>query len=144
MYVSSFNTFVQATTTNKIASQKIDYSKGDSFNKALTKNSHVALLSNQNPTINYISKNNYFTSKLEQKEYQQDAGVLSKKFKESHRTQDAKKAYEENSNISFLFQKVDVTISDTKTYNSKVAEKNAYSEMINTYIENDKYFQITA
>ena len=144
MYVSSFNTYVQPNSSKESLKSKFDFSKKGSFENEIQKEIPAKERALKNLPVDYVAKNRNFSSKLELQAYNAELKKSTQEFTQRKTAQNAKVAYEENSKVSFLFQKADVTIGHAPTFDSTIREKNSRSLMVNTYLQNDRYYQITA
>ena len=115
-----------------------------------------------NLPINYISKSKVSYNQREaeaqrqQLQKQPDKEFINTKntlikFNGQNTLFNAKNAYESNSKIFSLFRIPHVSLDQTPKIDKdlprkaqEVKEINLRHEMVNTYIENDRYFQITA
>ncbi len=146
MYISSFNTFVNVDASHKISSKRTENSKDFSFKNLQNSDEKVLSTPLKNPPINYTANNNSFASQFKLQESAEKTTQLTKKYSDSKKLQNAKKAYESGSKISFLFQKEQsLAVAVAKPhYVSALQEKSTYAQMVNTYVQNEKYYQITA
>lgn len=144
MYVSLFSTYVQTDSSKKTSSPKSNYEQNSSYVKNTKKSPQTQLTLLKNLPIDYISKNEGFASRLKAQNYNKDLEKSTKKYADSKTMQSAKSAYEYNSKISFISQKAEITLNQTPLYDSKLQETNVRLKMVNTYIQNDKYYQVTA
>jgi len=144
MFVSSYSTYVSANTNDKLNKPKINTQKFQekSFSNILSKSATLVAYDTKNIPINYISNYKSFNNKQKLLDKQ----VKSKdevKFKKISDINNAKDSYESN---SFMFSLVSIP----KTPVNQVSKVNDFNlqnmkhKMVNTYIENDKYYQITA
>ncbi|MEA2099354.1 MAG: hypothetical protein U9P72_04405 [Campylobacterota bacterium] len=161
MFVSSYSTFIPNDTTNKTT--KLNQEKGkvekSSFSSKLLSASAKNIGNVKSLPINYLLSNRAFDNKQELNyqrlvyENKEDINTkeLTTLFTKRHSIIDAKTAYTSNSEMFSFLQEPKVTLSQTPVIDSKepmeiqeIKEKNLRHTMVNTYLENDKYFQITA
>lgn len=151
MFVSSYNTYIGTDTQSKINNYKSESSKKESdfFKGELLKSSVVEPYTNKNLPIDYIS--NYKSFSNHQKLLEQTKSQDETNLKKLSLLNSAKNAYEENSKIFSLVKKPSLTLSQTFETNSseskelqEAKERNLRHVMVNTYLSNDKYYQITA
>lgn len=151
MFVSSYSTFVGTDTQNKINNYKSESSKkeSDSFKSELLKSSVIEPYTNKNLPIDYIS--NYKSLNNHQKLLEQEKSQDETKLKKLSLLNNAKNAYDENSKIFPLTKKPSLTLSQIPKIDKKepkdiqeAKEKNLRHVMVNTYLSNDRYYQITA
>lgn len=151
MFISSYNTYVNTNNADKTVNQKIEKSKpsGASFASELAQNNIVESKNTQNLPITYISNYKAFSNKQKlQEEFQNKDEVKYTKMKA---IKSAKDAYEDNTIMFSLFIEPKATQSQTPhidenlpTDLQKAKEKQLRHVMVNTYLANDKYYQITA
>ena len=151
MFVSSYNTYISTNNSEKIANKKIEKTKEfDSlFESKLAQNSVIESKENKNLPINYISNYKAFSNKQKLQEQMQD--LSGEKYTKINAIKNAKDAYAENSMMFSLFVEPKVTLSQTPQIDKKLPtnfqeaeEKMMRNTMVNTYLDNDKYYQITA
>ena len=164
MFVSSYNTYVQTDTSLKNSKQRLE--KGDSgsssFNEKLTQKTPFTNLSNSNIPIDYISKSQAHANKQElefQKEQLKSPDNTSSKetkntlntFSAHNSLTSAKNAYENTNKVYSVFPKQSLSIDQTPKMDKNLPQEAQEAKeltmrhtMVNTYISNDKYYQITA
>ena len=162
MYVSSYNTYIQTNTSKTNEKQKISESKTDSyFSSKLREQPKLKLSSFVGLPVDYISKSSKILVKIQRQadklqnpqdieQNRQEKQMM--KISQKQTLQSAKIAYKDNSKLFSLIQKPQTkTIDQTPKNNSKLPaniqklkEENMRRVMVNTYIQNDKYYQITA
>ena len=164
MFVSSYSTYVSASTSDKTLKSREEGSqeKTKPFGSKITDASiSKASLSSSVP-LNYISDEQTQHTKrmmsLQGKELEEKSKNEFKKtnealtrFNSSATMQSANAAYSSNSTTYSLFKKVNSTINQTPRINSlegkdvkEIKEQNMRDTMVNTYLANDKYYQVTA
>jgi hypothetical protein len=151
MFVSSYNTYITANNPDKIINQRVEKSKSsvDSFASKLEQSTIVESKNTQNLPITYISNYKAFSNKQKMQDEFQNKDT--QKYAKTNAIQNAKNAYEDNSIMFSLFLEPKATQSQTpqidKNLSSelqKAQEQNMRHLMVNTYLANDKYYQITA
>lgn len=154
MFISSYNTYIQPNNQNKIQDTKYKNGLGDSF--YLPEDSTEAFVTYKNPSaVDYIRKNNSFALKLQLLQYKEQETQTTQenlqKVSNFKILENAKTAYTDNTKMFSLYMKPGITLNQTPKLDEKLSkdiqelkEKNTRTKMINTYLANDKYFQITA
>jgi len=161
MFVSSYSTYIPNESTNKTTRINKEDTKTEksSFSSHLSSLSTQDVVATDNLPINYVSTNQTFRNKqeldyqkseLETKE-KDTTKQLTTKFTQQSTLIDATTAYTTNTKPYSFLQKPKATLSQTPTINTThskeyqdLEEKNLRHTMVNTYIENDKYYKITA
>lgn len=164
MFVSSYNTYINTNSSAKSVKSDVqskeDNSKG--FSSKLTESLASKSALNINSNANYISQTKVqynkqlFDSQQQElqssvdKEFKQTTDV-SNKFSAVATLAKAKTAYSENSVMFSFLRKPQVALSQTPKIDSEMPqelqelkEQKIRDTMVNTYIQNDKYYQITA
>jgi len=144
MYISTFSTFTHNSTLNKSTNGELSKTKKNIFSDNRVEKKSINSLEKEQLPVNYISKNSSFSTQLMLQTSNQKLANITQNYSNIKRTKNAKAAYEENSHISFSFYKVENTLSQIVHYESQPVEKASYKNMLNIYIENEKYYQITA
>jgi len=146
MFVSSYSTYIDATANKKVENKKSQVSSKPSehFSSKLlqtTPQSEV-ILSKKLP-LNYISnyKSLYNRQQLQEKDLQTNPAKI--KFSKLSSITNAQASYSENSKMFSLFIKPKTTLDQTPKV-EKNQESVMRAKMVNTYIANDKYYNITA
>ncbi|QSZ41134.1 hypothetical protein GJV85_03070 [Sulfurimonas aquatica] len=153
MFVSSYSTYIDTSSSTKAQKEKSEPLKlSSSFESKLLKNTTPDLvLPSKKLPVNYIS--NYKSLHNRQQFEQQSLNIDSSKaqFSKLNSMSGAQVAYAENSKMFSLLQKPKITLNQTPKLDSKLpqeAKKGQESivrnSMVNTYIENDNYYKITA
>ncbi|MBU0721370.1 hypothetical protein KJ877_08505 [bacterium] len=157
MFVSSYSTYINTNSSARndgADSQKVK--KEPSFGSGLSEKQTLSFTDAIHLPVDYIAKKSAFWHKLElqKKEAQNTQKDIEQKTKEftQHKTlQNAQKAYTENSKIFSLFLKANPTLDQTPKIDKKLPkdiqdlkEKNIRHTMVNTYLSNDRYYQLTA
>ncbi len=150
MFVSSYSTYISTTVNDKINKPKLDAQKTESkpFDSILSKDKPLQAYDNKNIPINYIS--NYKSFSNQQKLQEQVKSKDEVKFKKISDIKNAKSAYESNSSIFSLMSIPKTSLSQLSTTSNmydkntqELKENNLKYKMVNTYLSNDKYYQIT-
>jgi hypothetical protein len=151
MFISSYSTYVGTTASDKIDRRGVEYSKDDSefFKSKLSQNQIEQTNIVKNLPIDYIS--NYKSFNNQQKLQEQTLSQSEMKFTQIKAMKSAKEAYEDNSKMFSLLRKPHVSLNQTPSIDEELPqdiqelkEKNLRHVMVNTYLANDKYYQITA
>jgi len=151
MFVSSYNTYVSANNPDRITEQKVDKAKSskNSFESKLEQSSILESKNTKNLPITYISNYKAFSNKQKlQEQFKNQDGI---KYNKINSMKNAQTAYKDNSTTFSLLLKPKVTQSQTPKINKKLPsefqkaqEQTMRHTMVNTYLANDKYYQITA
>ena len=151
MFVSSYSTYISTNNSQKLAKERVSPKvSNESFESKLTQSSSVLeSKTTQNLPISYISNYKAFNNKQKLQEEFEDKSKT--KYTEMNTLKNAEIAYEKNSKIFSLFLEPKITLNQAPTLNKKLPsdmqqlqEKNMRHKMVNTYLDNDKYYQITA
>lgn len=149
MFVSSYNTYITTSLSDKSASQRVEKKSSESFESRLKEHAPLESKDTQILPINYISNYKAFSNK--QKMQDEFLDKDSKKFSKINTLNNAKDAYKENSKFFSLFLEPKITQSQTpqidKNLPSEVQsaqERQLRHTMVNTYLANDNYYKITA
>ena len=151
MYVSSFSTYINADSAIKTQQSKVQETKksSDLFEtKFLSKTVKNIDTSIKFP-IDYIS--NYKALNNQQKLQEDFQNVEKNKFLKLETQSSAKSAYSDNSKMFSQILPPRATLDQTPRIDKKlptniqdIKEKNLRNTMVNTYISNESYYQITA
>jgi len=144
MFVSAYSTYVSTNADKlnnkpKVDTQKID---GKSFTNLLAKSPTLLAYDTKNIPINYISNYKSFANKQKLL----DTETKSKdevKFKKMNDVVKAKDSYESNTYMFSLISIPKTPLNQVSKIND-VNLENVKHKMVNTYLANDKYYQITA
>ncbi|WP_297442510.1 hypothetical protein [Sulfurimonas sp.] len=140
MFVSSYNTYILPTPSETKKSTK-ESATAFSTKAALTaKEQTPNQATSTKLPINFIS--DYKVLKNQQKLQEQTQQFTQNKFVKINTLQSAQVAYKDNSSLYSFIQKPKAVFikSDTKLPDAS----NIKMKMVNTYIENDNYYKITA
>ncbi len=150
MFVSSYNTYISTNTTNK-ADKKADLTKNSTtvFELKQDKDDILKSTNIKNLPVNYISNYKAFSNK--QKLDQQILSYDEVKYNQIKSMKDAQSAYTSNSKMFSFMQKPKSTLVTIQPINQelpskiqKLQEEKIRHTMVNTYLANDRYYQITA
>lgn len=163
MFVSSYNTYIQTDSSSRTQKQRDEGQQNNSessFSSKLLQNikkdSAVRQLS---LPIDYTKDNNYFANrhKIQLQEKNQQNQILlkadeyTKKFSNYNTSQNATTAYESNSKLFSLLKKPKIALNQTPHTDKRLPkdiqslqESNLRNIMVNTYINNENYYKITA
>lgn len=151
MFVSSYNTYVNATNNTKNSDfKRIDEKeKSENFTKNLSDLNVVKPYSDKNLPIDYIS--NYKSFHNHQKLQEHLESQSEYKLKQLSTQNSAKEAYAENSKMFSLTKKPHTSLSQTPKTDEKLPLKDQEAKeralrhtMVNTYTSNENYYRITA
>ncbi len=162
MFVSSYTTHITNSNPDRVSKVNQDrvQNKKSSFSSIISdeKSVYIPKFSSNLP-INYISANKSFVNRQELEYQSQDKkDTVVQQTKELTNTLtkyssiiNSKSAYQENSVIFTFMQKPKKALNLTPKYNfntdstvEAIQENNLRHVMVNTYLQNDKYYQITA
>ncbi len=164
MFVSSFNTYVTNSNSQKVSKSGDEHAKANSkifkYNKV---ESPTELLTTSTKPINYISKGKAQYNKQIIQTKQEDIKTLEKEnfvktkksiqnFNTNRTFKNAKLAYSTNLTMFSRLRKPHTTAINQNPKIDKdlppdikiIKEQNIRHKMVNTYLANDKYYQITA
>lgn len=151
MYVSSFNTYINSESSTRVQQNSVQGNQNstESFEtKLLSKRVKNADISPKFP-INYIS--NYKALNNQQKLQENPHNSEKAKFLKLEAQTEAKSAYRDNSKIFSLILTPRSTLDQTPGVDKKLPkniqekqEQNLRHAMVNTYMSNENYYQITA
>lgn len=145
MFVSSYNTYIHTNTTAK-TKETTNPSDLKSFASKLLHTSQIAPSTTQNIPINYIDNSKVFHNrqKLQQNiESKQELKTVNK-FNNFSAVKTAKVAYVDNSKMFSIVSKPKPAISTQTISGHEFSKQKAKFSAINTYLLNDRYYQITA
>ncbi len=164
MFVSSYNTYIQADTSNKNERRRIqDVPSDSSFNsKVLEQQPAVESSLLSILPLDYVWSNkslrNRFELERKSQKFQDSQNTtlnkqeqLTKELSSKQTLETAKVAYQENGQKFSLVRKPQFTMDQTPRIDTKLPqnvqelqEQNMRRGMVNTYISNDNYYKITA
>lgn len=165
MFVSSYNTYINTNTSQKSTRGSDETTKSDSklFSSKLSDISTQKSFLNSNKPINYISQGTSqhnrellrsqqeYIKTNEKNDFKQTTESIQK-FSSTATLNSAKTAYSENSFMYSLARKPQPVTVDQKPKISQdmpqdlqeLKEQKIRHTMVNTYIANNNYYQITA
>jgi lipopolysaccharide export LptBFGC system permease protein LptF len=142
MFISSYNTFVHTNASQTHQKERVEKAKAsnNTFASKLLQNEVIQSKNTQDIPITYISNYKAFSNK--QKLYNSFEDENREKYTNIKSIKNAKIAYEDNSKMFSLFLEPKTTQSQTP----KIDENLPFMrhKMVNTYLENDRYYKITA
>ncbi len=160
MFVSSYNTYIHTNSAQKSTKSSSENTQNDSklFATKLAQHATSKSLQNSAKPINYVKEQNasYNKELLQSKEKSfidefRKTTASTQKYNTFFTLNSAKNAYAENTTLFSLFRKAQTTLDQTPRIDKDIPqniqelkEQNIRHTMVNTYIENDKYYQITA
>jgi len=159
MFVSSYNTYISTNSSEKTSKGKLQGAQNTSSYTPKKEEVTSTEPKNKALAIDYVASSKTFNNKLkielQQRQLQNQSDTqtaktkdLTSKFTNINSLESAKQAYNDNAKIFSLFKLPQPTLDQTpkidKRAPSDIQEKNLRDLMVNTYIQNDKYYQITA
>jgi len=154
MFVSSYSTYINPNSTEKISREKNEeYKKSSSsFSEKLASKPVEAFSETSLFPINYVSNYKVLNNQQKlQESYQNTKNSEKLKFSKFNKLSNAKSAYSENTKLFSLHVKPNITLDQTPKIdknspkNHQEAKEQAIRHtMINTYIANENYYKITA
>ena len=154
MFVSAYSTYLNTSSINKTTKEKVISlpSKPFSLNETLKSGLETSKLLQDTP-VNYLSHNKVISTKqriyqqLEQNSAQKNIETFTNINSQIH----APTTYTENTKMFPLTLREQLTLKGKEPVDKtlpkelqELKESNLKTLMVNTYIENDKYYQITA
>jgi hypothetical protein len=140
MFVSSYNTYILPTQTDTKKSTKESTAAFSTNPKLTVKPETPTQTTFAKLPVNFIS--DYKVLNNQQKLHDQTQQFSQNKFVKINTLQSAQVAYKDNSTMFSFIQKPKVAL--TKTDVKLPDSSNIKMKMVNTYIENDNYYKITA
>jgi hypothetical protein len=153
MFVSSYNTYVNANVSDKIKEKSEEYKKGSaSFSEKLLSQPVKTITTSSAFPINYVSEYKALNNRQRlQENTQNDANNKKVEFSKVKAITGAKVAYADNSKIFSLLLKPATTIDLTPKIDRNMPQEAQKAKelimrhtMVNTYLANDNYYKITA
>lgn len=148
MFVSSYNTYVQTNTTDKTNRTKEvpKVSDAKSFALKLLHTSQITQAKLSNTPINYIDNSKIFNNrqKLQQNIESKKELISADKFNRFNSFKSSKIAYSDNSTIFSIVAKPKNSLSKENISGHEFSKQKAKISAINTYLQNNRYYQITA
>lgn len=151
MFVSSYNTYISTNSSDRTEKYKEGQSKDEfkSFNLKSSPNSVVDFSPTKNLPIDYVS--NYKSFNNQQKLQEQIKSQDEIRYTNIKDIKNAKAAYEDNSKMFSLSKKPTTSLDQTPKINKdlpksiqELKEHKLREAMVNTYVANDRYYQLTA
>jgi len=153
MFVSSYSTYIDTTTTKRSQNERSENAKkpSASFESKLLQTTHKDVLLDSKLPLNYISNYKALNNqqKLQEKELTQNPSKM--KFSKISSMNSAHVAYGDNSKMFSLIAKPKQTIDQTPRVDKNLPQEAQNiqgniikQKMINTYISNENYYHITA
>ena len=149
MFISSYNTYNDISNLQKNNKNKSDR-KGSVFTQYRQKS--IKTFNNNAlyiKPISYLYSSKTFNNKYRLQEQNSQKSQI--KFTKLTSISHARDAYEESSKIYSFFKSTNISINQTPKINKnlpqelkKLKTENLRHTMLDTYIENDKYYKITA
>ena len=164
MFISSFSTYITNNTSDRTTRAKTEniQEKSDLFSSKLSNKINSSSLIKPSIPANYISQgqaqHNKQMIELNQQSIQNSqksdfkaSNDITKNFSSNVSLLNAKAAYSSNVTMFSLLKKPTATLDQTPSIDKalpeniqELKEKNMRHQMVNTYLANDKYYQITA
>lgn len=163
MFVSSYSTYISTNSQDKGTKGSSSAPKESaSFKSNLYLPQERAQNKSLNLEIDYVSNSKSFGNRLELQRQEQElqnhkegelskSKALAKEFISNNTLKSAELAYKESSNTFALLRKSHPAIEQTPTVDKnlpneiqELQEQNMRHAMVNTYLSNDSYYQITA
>jgi len=153
MFVSSYSTYIDTTTTKRAQNERTDNAKktSSSFDSKLLPSAAKDVVLNSKLPLNYISHYKTLNNqqKLQEKELTQNPAKM--KFTKISSMNSANVAYGDNSKMFSLIARPKQTIDQTPKLDKNLPQEAQNiqgnimkQKMINTYISNENYYNITA
>ena len=153
MFVSSYNTYVDTSTTKRTQNARSDASKkpSTSFESKLLQTAPKDVVLDSKLPINYISNYKALNNQQKLQEQELTKNPAKMKFSKISSMNSAHAAYGDNSKMFSLILKPKQTIDQTPRLDRNISEvaQSAQSDilkvqMINAYVSNENYYRITA
>ncbi len=161
MFVSSYSTYINTNSSERTTKSRASDAK-EKLSFSYKRSSDPKPLAQNTFPLDYVAQSKTFGNKIElefqQEQLQnkdnkelQELKSSMKKFSSYSTLQNAKQAYTDNSKIFSLLRVPHAPLDQTPTIDKKLPddlqvlkEQNLRYEMLNTYIQNDNYYKITA
>ncbi|WP_373069350.1 hypothetical protein [Sulfurimonas sp.] len=156
MFVSTYSTYLNANSVNKSAKER-ELNSSSSSSKLFENALKTSTLSSNKPLVNipvnYISHNKIMSTKerLNEQLKQNSIEANIQKFTNINSKIHAPSSYADNTKMFSLMLKEQQTLKGKDPINKdlpkeiqELKESNLRTTMVNTYLENDKYYRITA
>jgi hypothetical protein len=151
MFISSYNTYISTNNSDKTNHKGVGNKKDGlvEFTLKHTDNQTPRSYVNNNLPIDYVSNYKSLNNQLKLQEQIKSQDEI--KFEKIKEMKNAKSAYAENSQMFSLLKKPTLTLSQTTHKQTdlpqniqEIKDSNLRNIMVNTYLENDNYYQTTA
>lgn len=151
MFVSSYSTYVNTSSSDRINRDRVEQQKYEqkSFSSELSKSSTPSSVTIKSFPVDYVINSKTFTNQY--KLHEQLKTEDSEKLKKISDMKNAQTAYNDNSTTFSLLIKPKISLKSVEQIDKKlpeniqkIVEDNLKRIMANTYVENDKYYQVTA
>ena len=151
MFVTSYSTYINTSTSDKTNKLEVDKQKDGlkSFSSELSKSALLETYTGKNLPIDYVSNYKSFNNKQRLQQFEKSQNELE--LKKTATMNNAKVAYEDNSKMFSLLKKPTSSLNQIKKTDTKlpqniqdIQKSNLQHTMVNTYMENDRYYQVTA
>ena len=149
MFVSSYNTYIPQKTTHKPQesvqeNNEREFKPGDSklFSKQLDK----VITSSVKIPLNYISNyKSLHNQQLLEQQSKSSKNYAQTKYAKINTMKSAQSAYKDGSQLFSLLPKPKIALMEVIKQPKNLQQNSALkSKIVNTYIENDNYYKITA
>ncbi|MDA7817631.1 hypothetical protein N9A28_05530 [Sulfurimonas sp.] len=151
MFISTYNTYINTNTSDKSIKDRFDHQKdsAQTFKSQLAKSTIAQPKTLNNLPVDYVSNNKSF--QVQHKLQEQTKNSFEVKFQKVNAMKSAAAAYIENTTMFSYMKKPSSPIAKANKEDlyspqniQEIKEEKLRFTMINTYISNDKYYQITA
>ena len=153
MFVSSYSTYIDTSSTKRVAQERRDVEKksSKSFSSKLLQTTPKNVTLTKELPLNYISNYKALHNRQQLQEKSSSQNSETMKFTKLNSLSSAQVAYGDNSKMFSLVQKPKQTLDQTPKpaeYLPETAQEKQESimrvKMVNAYISNDNYYRITA
>jgi hypothetical protein len=154
MFVSSYSTYIDTSTTKRVQNERDDTEKKvskSSYNTKLTQNINKNVSSKSDIPLNYISDYKALNNRQKLSEQDPELSKSTSRFTKLSSMDSASVAYTDNSKMFSLVQKPKQAIDQTPKLDKNLSEPAQEKQesvirkqMINTYVSNENYYKITA
>jgi len=163
VFVSSYNTYISTNNQERTQKERSSLSKeASAFSLHREQPQDILGYKSISLPIDYVANSRTFGNKLELTRQEQEllnqeeSGLskskeLTKEFINQNTIKSAQVAYQEGIKLFSILRKTHQTIDQTPSIDvnyptniQEIQEQNLRHVMVNTYLSNDKYYQITA
>jgi uncharacterized protein YcbK (DUF882 family) len=149
MFVSSYNTYIPQKTTHKPQESTQENNEREfttDGSKLFAKQLDKVVTSSVKIPLNYISNyKSLHNHQLLEQQSKSNKNYAQTKFSKINTMQSAQNAYSQNSQLFSLLPKPKIALADVIKLPKNLQQNSAFkSKIVNTYIENDNYYKITA